>query len=108
MAISHISEWAEKLPELKRHIAIDKLKSGELSWQEYTSSLTSEELEEEKELSRERARKHYNNNRDTINCRRREKVTCECCGSTFARGGRHTHVRTKKHQDAMKIQNIQN
>ena len=50
-------------PLMKRHVALDKLKSGELSWKEYIDSLTPEELEEEREHKRFRAKVWYQNNK---------------------------------------------
>ena len=51
-------------PLTKRHFALDKLKSGELSWREYIDSLTPEELEEERERKRYWAKVWYQNNKD--------------------------------------------
>ena len=47
-----IDEIINNEPLIKSHVALDKLKSGELSWKEYIDSLTPEELEEERERKR--------------------------------------------------------
>ena len=113
-------------PLTKRHFALDKLKSGELSWREYIDSLTPEELEEERERKRywakvwyqnnkdkkkEYSRERYLNNRDSILAKTKEwsmqKVLCEACGSTYSRGCAQKHFRTQKHQTALEGQRQQ-
>ena len=125
-----IDEIIDKEPLIKRHVALDKLKSGELSWKEYIDSLTPEELEEERERKRYWAKVWYQNNkdknkeynkewymknRDKILAMERErkrertspKVLCECCGSIYTRSRAQRHFRTQKHKNAMEAQNQQ-
>ena len=113
-------------PPIKRHVALDKLKSGELSWKEYIDSLTPEELEEEREHKRYWAKVWYQNNKDKKKEynrewymknkdkilamdkeRERPKVVCECCGSIYTRSRAHRHFRTQKHKNAAEAQNQQ-
>ena len=123
-----INEIIDNEPPIKRHVALDKLKSGELSWKEYIDSLTPEELEEERERKRywakvwyqnnkekkqEYSRERYIKNRDKILAMERErkrertsrKVICECCGSIYTRNQAQRHFRTQKHQHAVEAQN---
>ena len=123
-----IDEIIDNEPLIKRHVALDKLKFGELSWKEYIDSLTPEELEEERERKRYWAKVWYQNNkdkkkeynkewymknRDKILAMERErkrertspKVVCECCGSIYTRSRAQRHFRTQKHQHAVEAQN---
>ena len=125
-----IDEVINNEPLIKRHVALDKLKSGELSWKEYIDSLTPEELEAERERKRYLAKVWYQNNkdkkkeynkewymknRDKILAMERErkrertspKVVCECCGSIYARNRAQRQFRTQKHQSAVEAQNQQ-
>ena len=125
-----IDEIIDNEPLIKRHVALDKLKSGELSWKEYIDSLTPEELEEERERKRYWAKVWYQNNkdkkkeynkewymknRDKILAMERErkrertspKVVCECCGSIYTRSRAQRHFRTQKHKHAVEAQNQQ-
>ena len=118
-----IDEVINNEPLIKRHVALDKLKSGELSWKEYIDSLTPEELELERESKRhwakvwyqnnkdkkkEYSRERYLQNKDKILAMERErekpKVVCECCGSTYTRGRALRHFRSNKHQSAVESQ----
>ena len=58
-----IEELINSDPLTKRHFALEKLKSGELSWKEYIDSLTPEELELERESKRHWAKAWYQNNK---------------------------------------------
>ena len=59
-----IDEVINNEPLIKRHVALDKLKFGELSWKEYIDSSTPEELEEERERKRYWAKVWYQNNKE--------------------------------------------
>ena len=59
-----IDEIINNEPLIKRHVALDELKSGELSWKEYIDSLTPEESEEERERKRYWAKGWYHNNKE--------------------------------------------
>lgn len=47
---------------------------------------------------RQQKRLHYEQNKDKIKAKKREKVTCEC-GSIYARSNRSQHFKTKKHKN---------
>ena len=121
-----IEELINSDPLTKRHLALDKLRSGELSWREYIDSLTPEELEQErdgkrcwskqwyqnnKDKKREYAKEYYTKNKDKMlaidKYRERPKVVCECCGSIYTRSRAQRHFRTKKHKNAVEAQNQQ-
>ena len=121
-----IDEIIDNEPLITRHVALDKLKSGELSWKEYIDSLTPEELEEERERKRYWAKVWHQNNKDKKKeynrewCmknkdkilamdkeRERPKVVCECCGSLDTRSRAQRHFRTQKHKNAVEAQNQQ-
>ena len=68
-----IQELINSDPLTKRHFAIDKLKAGELPWNEYFDSMTPEEQEEERQYRIERATIWWNENKDMTNAKRRGK-----------------------------------
>ena len=90
-----IDELINSDPLTKRHFAIEKLNSGELSWTDYMNSVTPEEQEEEREYARERGRKWWNENKDLANARKREKVNCAVCGLPLSRASVLGHHRRK-------------
>ena len=121
-----IEELINSDPLTKRHFALDKLKSGELTWREYIDSLTPEELEQERERKRywskqwyqnnkdkkrEYAKEYYSKNKDKMLAmdkeRERPKAVCECCGSIYTRSQAQRHFRAQKHKNAVEAQNQQ-
>ena len=94
---SEIREIINSDPLTKRHLTIDKLKSGELTWKEYIDSMTPEEQEEERQYRRERANKWWSENKDMINAKRRGKVKYDFCGITVSRAT--FHKLKSKHSD---------
>jgi hypothetical protein len=58
--------------------------------------------QENKELIKERDAKKYQNNKENINQKAKEKITCEC-GLICNKSSKSKHQKTKKHIDLMKI-----
>lgn len=49
------------------------------------------------DYQRERARKYREENKDTINAKKKEKYQCEC-GGKYTTNNMHKHLETDKHQ----------
>ena len=58
--------------------------------------------EEHREQYNQHAKDYYEKNRDKINARKREKITCEC-GTEVARNSLPRHLTRKSHQKAMEL-----
>ena len=93
-------------------IPVDTLVAGELSWKEYISSLTPEDLERQRQYDRAKTKKWYQENKEAKKeylqeyymknkDKFMERHTCNVCGGSFQLRTKSKHEKTQKHQQAL-------
>ena len=96
---------------------IDTLVAGELSWKDYISSLTPEDLERQRRYDRAKASRWYQENKEAKKAyckeyqdknkdKRSEQHTCDKCNGHYNLKTKWKHHKTKKHQDALSAEAV--